>query len=707
MLKTTKLYASVALLTLSAAALSQESGGGTDAVPDPGVIAAQQPGNIRGSGSAEQHDQANLIGIKLGLNFPSMSYSDEVLDGYQSSVYCNGAAEVFYEYTVRRFPSLWARPGMKFVTRGQHIEKPEFSYELDVSHVEINLPVALALFKDVKSVYPYVICGPVIGFALSGDIYYKVGGGNERYAVEANTSNFNPYAVGLFFGAGIRYPFSIKESHVILGFEAGYHLGLTNTYSDNELSNKAIAVNMPVYDVSGSRKNRGFEGGVTFSFPFSTTKARRATILYNNLYTQACELYYNGKYYNAYRLFSQIAVEYPGFFRKDMVSYYQGACLEGMDMRQSAVTAFKRTKEKHSFSAAVPMAALGLMRVYYRSGDFAAVRSQFEELSAISAPDSIKYHAFYIMGQTNMQRGDYPEALRFFAMIPDSHPDYVFARHAAAVADAMTENYDGAIEDLVLAVQIKPHSKAQEEAVNRSYLFLGLLYYEDLSAEGALAMAVTALRKVPKNSYYYQDALLGLGWTGLKARQWDDCFSAGKALAKTATDPVLQSEGNLLQAYAQAMQKNYSQAVSILEEAGKRLSSYSGPSKAELAAGRNEYKSVRSEYEIVGIRLDELGRSRKFSVAQALMDKLQDSQSKGKASIDRYFTYEDEYKRSAFFRRNMEQTKEDIDFAAAKFSIYAKTSGAKDATKKSGDGAIDDEIEKLKKELEKELEKAK
>jgi len=701
MLKTTKLYASVALLTLSAAALSQESAVGSESVPD--IIAAQQADNSRGSGSAGQHDRVNVVGIKLSLNFPSMSYSNEVFDFYQSSVYCNGAAEVFYEYTVRRYPSLWARPGMKIVTRGQHIERPEFKYELDVSHIEINLPIALTFFKDVKGVYPYVICGPVIGFALSGDIYMSSGGANEKYTVEVNTSNFNSYAVGLFLGAGARYPFSIKKSPVVLGFEAGYHLGLTNTYSDNELSGNAIAVNMPdmpAYSVSGSRTNRGFECGVTFSFPFSVAKARRATVVYNNLYTQACELYFNGKYFNAYRLFSRIAAEYPGFFRQDMVSYYQGACLEGMDMRQSAVVAFKRTKERHAFSAAERMAALGLMRVFYRNGDFAAVQSQFEELNTLRAPDSIKYHAYYIMGQTNMQRGDYREALRFFAMIPDNHPDYVFARHAAAVANAMTENYEGAIEDLELAIRIKPDNKAQEEAVNRSYLFLGFLYYEDLSADDALAMAVTALRKVPKNSYYYQDALLGLGWTGLKARQWDDCFRAGEELAKTATDTVLQSEGNLLQAYAQAMQENYSQAVSILEEAGKRLSSYSGPSEAELAAARNDYKTVRSDYEIMGVRLDELGRSRKSSVAQALMDNLQDSQSKGKASIDRYFKYEDEYKRGAFFRRNMEQTKEDIDFAAAKYSIFAARSGAKDALKKDGE-AIDHEIEKLNKALEK------
>ncbi len=436
---------------------------------------------------------------------------------------------------------------------------------------------------------------------------------------------------------------------------------------------------------------------------YARRMARRGTLGPNNLYNQALDLYYKGEYYRAYWIFSQIAVEYPDFFRNDMVSYYQGACIEGMDMRQSAVMAFKRTKEEHSRSVAVPMADLGLMRVFYRSGDFAAVESQFEELNALGVPDSIKYHAYYIMGQATMQRGDYQKARQLFTMIPDNHPDYVFAYHAAAVANAMAENYQGAIADLEFVIQIKPKNKAQEEAINRSYVFLGFLYYEDLSTEGALARAVTALRKVPKNSYYYQDALLGLGWTGLKARQWNDCQSAGAELAKVSTDPVLQSEGNLLQAYAYAMQKNYNQAVNLLEEASKRMSNYSGPSEADLAANRNEYENVRSDYESMGVRIDELGQARQSSVIQTSIDSLQSPQSKSKTAIDQHFKFEDEFKRKTFFNRESSQVKEDIDFAMARFARYAGSSGARDAIKKSGGkgGEIDDEIEKLKKELEK------
>jgi len=435
---------------------------------------------------------------------------------------------------------------------------------------------------------------------------------------------------------------------------------------------------------------------------YARRMARRGTLGPNNLYNKALELYYKGEYYTAYWIFSQIAVEYPDFFRNDMVSYYQGACIEGMDMRQSAVMAFKRTKEEHSRSVAVPMADLGLMRVFYRSGDFSAVQSQFDELNALGVPDSIKYHAYYIMGQTNIQRGDYQAARQLFTMIPENHPDYVFAYHAAAVANAMADNMQGAIADLEFVIQIKPKNKAQEEAINRSYVFLGFLYYEDLSTEGALARAVTALRKVPKTSYYYPDALLGLGWTALKARQWPDCLNAGAELVKASNDPVLQSEGGLLQAYAQAMQKNYTQAINLLDEASKRLAAYSGPSESDLAASRNEYENVRGEYENMGVKIDELGQARQSSVVQTSIDSLQGPQSKSKASIDQHFKFEDDFKRKSFFSRNKEQVKEDIDFATARFARYAGSAGSRDAIKKSGSGsgAIDDEIERLKRELE-------
>jgi tetratricopeptide (TPR) repeat protein len=426
---------------------------------------------------------------------------------------------------------------------------------------------------------------------------------------------------------------------------------------------------------------------------YARKMARRGTLGPNNLYNQALRLYFEGKFFEAYWIFSQIAVEYPDFFRNDMVSYYQGACLEGMDMRQSAVSSFRRTKEDHSRSIAVPMADLGLMRVFYRSGDYSAVEGQFEELNALGVPDSIKFHAYYLMGQTAIQRGDYQRARQLFTMIPEGHPDYIFSYLSAAVANVHADNIQGAIADLEFVIQIAPKNKSQEEAVNRAFVFLGYLYYEDLASEGSLARAVTALRRVPRNSYYYQDALLGLGWTALKARQWVDCLSAGADLVSATSDVVLQSEGLLIQSYALAMQGNYGRAITMLDDAMKRLGTFTPPSESELNQRRSGYQDTRGNYESMGMRIDELGQARQSSVVQTSIDSLQNPQSRMKTSIDDHFKFEDDFRRRSFFSRTYEQVKEDIEYALARFTRHQRT---RPSTPDSGISDMEEELRQLR-----------
>jgi tetratricopeptide (TPR) repeat protein len=242
------------------------------------------------------------------------------------------------------------------------------------------------------------------------------------------------------------------------------------------------------------------------------------------------------------------------------------------------------------------------MRTAYRDGDFETVRRQFEALNVPGVSDHVKYQACYLMGRMCMRIDDYDNARRFFDMITDNkHPDYAFARHAVAeMLYTDRENKEDAIDALELVIGVKPKNRAQAEIINRSYVFLGFIFYEDHQ----LASAVTALRTVPRNSRHYIDAQLGLGWTAQQARQWGDSFNAGTEAVNTTTDLYLQSEGNLLQAYALAMQKDYSRAVDILTEANTKLLSYPGHDEAEIAARRNEYNEYEGklffsrEYEI-------------------------------------------------------------------------------------------------------------
>ena len=214
--------------------------------------------------------QENNLGIKLGVNFPSMSYSDKDLNAYSSSVYGKGAYELFGEYII--IPSLSVRPGLAFTTRGQHIEESWFDYKFDAKYIDLNLPIVITS-QAYENVYTYMLVGPVLGLAYGGDIYYRKDGDPSYEPIKINKSNLKPYSIGLYHGAGVKYSLSIKEFIIIPGFEAGYHFGFTNTYSDNERYGKAKALNEPLnINSKSSRKHRGLELGVTLSIPLKNFK---------------------------------------------------------------------------------------------------------------------------------------------------------------------------------------------------------------------------------------------------------------------------------------------------------------------------------------------------------------------------------------------------------------------------------------------------
>jgi len=200
-----------------------------------------------------------------------MSYSGKDLDDYSSKIYGKDSYELFGEYAI--YHSLSVRPGIKLITRGQHIKEDGFSYKLDAKYAEFTLPLAFTF--QTSLVQPYLLGGPVFGIARGGYISYSMDG--KSYETKINKSNLSSYAFGVFLGAGLKYPLSIKEFAIIPGLEAGYHLGFSNTFGKKELSEEANAINTDSpdiggYNISGSRNNRGFELGVTLSIPLSNFK---------------------------------------------------------------------------------------------------------------------------------------------------------------------------------------------------------------------------------------------------------------------------------------------------------------------------------------------------------------------------------------------------------------------------------------------------
>ena len=432
---------------------------------------------------------------------------------------------------------------------------------------------------------------------------------------------------------------------------------------------------------------------------YARRMARRLGLSPNDLYNKAMHLYHEKNFWDAYLLFARILAEYPDFFKNDWVNFYMGACVEGMDMREGALERYQRTVEEYPASETEPYAKLGMMRVHYRNDDREEVASRFRELIMPSVPDSLKFHAMYLMGQVHMRNKDFVQAIQFLGAVPELHPDYAFAQHTMAVAYIRLNNDVGKTKlHLENCAVSTPRSPAHQEIINRTFLLFGYLFYE----ESALAKAVTALRKIPRESYYYEDAQLGLGWAGIRAAQWADCSEAGERLVDATDKEVLRAEGLLLQGCGKMMQGEYGEATELLNSSLEVLTRHMEARRDSAELKRNRYFNDRITYNTVFEALAVLGVKGESETKQAMSDSLHRRQKEVKGAIDDYLVFSDEHERRSFFGRNAEALKADIEYVLAtaqRRKEEAASGGVVDKQlRKSRE--IDEEIEELKQELE-------
>lgn len=423
----------------------------------------------------------------------------------------------------------------------------------------------------------------------------------------------------------------------------------------------------------------------------------------NVMYERAIALYNEHDFWEAFLAFGRIIAEYPNWERNDWVSYYMARCEEELHMHNTAAARYAKIREQYPHSDAIPLADMGLMNVSYRAGNYEATAHQFDRLNTERVADSLKYHAYYIMAQAHMQQGQYVEARPLLEQAPTHHPDFIFSLHSLAVANIATNRLDSAVSNLRRCLQHEPDTPAEEEMANRSRVLLGYLYYENAADfEGGLAKAARHLRKVPRESFYFGDALLGLGWTALKAGQWRDCAVAAEALAGRLHPPVLRAEGLLLKAYALYLQQSYAPAAKALEKAMKVVEEVSPHAQDSVDRSRERYEKLCRDYDALGKKAERLAMSRRRPRTRRRINSAALEQKELGRKIEKGLLLLDEQRRQRFFGRRLPALKEDIQYAlaSAAYMLHTKDdrAGPKDDPRHK---RIDRKIEKLQKKIEK------
>ncbi|MDD5674207.1 MAG: tetratricopeptide repeat protein [Chitinivibrionales bacterium] len=429
----------------------------------------------------------------------------------------------------------------------------------------------------------------------------------------------------------------------------------------------------------------------------------------NDLYTKAMILYSNGKYWDAYCIFAQINANYPTFFKADKVLYYMGECLEALDMRNVARVHYDEAIADFPSSDVSPRATLGLMRLSYRQNDHLGVTNQYALLTAAkdksgliaATPDSVLNHGRYLMAQTFFKQKNYTDAVQMLRQIPVGHPDFPFAQHTMAVIQ-MIQGLDttAAISALTNSIVLEPKAKAETDLNGRSFLLMGYLYYE----QGALSKAVRALQLVAPASVYYEDALLGLGWSAIREKQWDDCIKYGQQIASAAADMLPQAEGGLIEAYGRMLQKDYAKASDILDQAKHKLDLYEAMQDS-LAGMRAAYQGNRASYDSLGAKFVEFARKGELKASDTTreVERLHAPQIQIKEKLDEYSRFMDHYQRLNLFGKNLASLKEDVDYARATLAkVHQQTNLNKTAQEgKNKEQELQNQIDKAKEKLEK------
>ncbi len=257
---------------------------------------------------------------------------------------------------------------------------------------------------------------------------------------------------------------------------------------------------------------------------------------------------------------------------------------------------------------------------------------------------------------------------------------------------------------LVNSAQIGAISKEEHQIVNRSLVMLGYLFYEK-SKENSnnLAKAVSALRSIPDSSYYYEDALLGLGWCAIAASQAEDCIKACQKLRTVTTKKIIHAESMLLEAYAYTSQNKNTKALTLLKQANNLAQDLKNHPQHKIKEKNlsDKYIDSRKRYAALSDQISMLMLKEQNRNIEKVLDSLHAPQIEQQKKLLNLSISLDEVSRVSFFARNLKQVLADINWATIKIegamSIKKNEKVVKEVIKETKE--IDEEMKKIQKEL--------
>lgn len=217
--------------------------------------------------TAQRFIDKTEIGFRYAWNHADLRYSHKMFNMYtHKDFWQNG----FGFFMTSRVGSHFAiRPEIDFIGRGASLKFEDITYKLDAKYVDLRLPLIVS-FAPNSAVNPYLFVAPELCIVREGEITFK-SDQTGKLTTDLAEGNIRPYDFVVMAGLGLEVPIRIGNFRFSIAAEAGYSLGLLDTFSEDELDGDAIVLNPSLYTYTpeSSRNNRGIEAAVTVSLPLS------------------------------------------------------------------------------------------------------------------------------------------------------------------------------------------------------------------------------------------------------------------------------------------------------------------------------------------------------------------------------------------------------------------------------------------------------
>jgi len=169
--------------------------------------------------------QGTVVGVKGGVNFASLSFSEDE-EGDEISSRTTFVIGGFVDVPVSSMISI--QPEVLWTSAGAKIEGPEFGNETaEISFNQVQVPVLLKANIGGSSTRPFLVVGPVFGFK-AGEAKFELAGFDTDEISDQIERDSSSTDVAIAFGGGV----NVGK----LSIELRYNLGVKNldTSDSNE-----------------------------------------------------------------------------------------------------------------------------------------------------------------------------------------------------------------------------------------------------------------------------------------------------------------------------------------------------------------------------------------------------------------------------------------------------------------------------------------